>query len=297
MKSTLIFVTLMAASLLTSCNQTTGNKAISNTNKDSLSFFLSKVWETDTVFRTPESVIFDDINNILYVANINGDPSGKDKRGFISKLDSSGNVVELKWVEGLNGPKGMAISKDTLFVADVNQLALIDIRQGKIISQIDIPGASFLNDLAEDDNGDVYISDSNTGLIHIYSNGKVSTWHDEGLNRPNGLYVEADRVLINNSKSGEVLAIDKNSKESTLLAEGIDGGDGIEYIGRKGHYIVSAWAGEIFIISPQKQVSSILNTKDEKINTADIEFIPSSNLLLVPTFFDNRVVAYRLKMK
>jgi hypothetical protein len=31
------------------------------------------------------------------------------------------------------------------------------------------------------------------------------------------------------------------------------------------------------------------------MNTADIEFIEDKDLLLVPTFFDNRVVAYTLE--
>lgn len=294
MKSIHLGLFLVFSTLLTSCNQPTGNKA--KANDDSLSFTILKIWETDTIFRTPESVIYDEKNNAVYVSNINQDPSNKDKDGFISRMDTSGNILDIHWVEGLSGPKGMAISADTLFVADIDQLVLIDLREAKIINQIDIPGASFLNDLASDDNGDVYISDSNTGLIHIYHNGEVSIWFDKNLQRPNGLYIEENRVLINNSKEGEVLAVDKNSKDITVLVEGLGGGDGLEYLGKEDYYIVSDWAGEIYIIGPHKEVTSILNTKDKKINTADIDYIPSANLLLVPTFYDNRVIAYRLNM-
>ena len=38
----------------------------------------------------------------------------------------------------------------------------------------------------------------------------------------------------------------------------------------------------------------LLDTKDQKINAADIGYIESQELLLVPTFFDNRVVAYKV---
>jgi hypothetical protein len=48
------------------------------------------------------------------------------------------------------------------------------------------------------------------------------------------------------------------------------------------------------MININGEKSSLLNTKDQGKNTADIWFIQEENLLLVPTFFDNRVVAYRL---
>jgi hypothetical protein len=39
----------------------------------------------------------------------------------------------------------------------------------------------------------------------------------------------------------------------------------------------------------------LLNTSTEKINAADIKYIPANHLLLVPTFLDNRVMAYEIK--
>lgn len=33
----------------------------------------------------------------------------------------------------------------------------------------------------------------------------------------------------------------------------------------------------------------------DKLDAADFEYIPDMNLILIPTFFDNRVVAYQLK--
>ena len=39
---------------------------------------------------------------------------------------------------------------------------------------------------------------------------------------------------------------------------------------------------------------SLLNTKDQKKNTADIWFIKDQSIVLVPTFFDNRIIAYKL---
>ncbi len=62
----------------------------------------------------------------------------------------------------------------------------------------------------------------------------------------------------------------------------------------RGYYIVSDWEGEIFMIGPDNNAVSLLRTKDTGYNTADIEYVPEMKLLLVPTFFKNSVIAYKL---
>jgi hypothetical protein len=39
----------------------------------------------------------------------------------------------------------------------------------------------------------------------------------------------------------------------------------------------------------------MLDTKEIESNTADIGFIPGENIVLVPTFFKNKVAAYKLE--
>jgi hypothetical protein len=48
-------------------------------------------------------------------------------------------------------------------------------------------------------------------------------------------------------------------------------------------------------VNEEGQRWEVLNTREEKINAADIDYILRDNLLLVPTFFDNRVVAYEVR--
>jgi hypothetical protein len=47
-------------------------------------------------------------------------------------------------------------------------------------------------------------------------------------------------------------------------------------------------------IAPGKPILKLLDTTPRKIYAADIDFVVDKKLLLVPTFFDNHVVAYRL---
>jgi len=76
-------------------------------------FEITEVWRTDTILQTPESVILDKKHDILYVTNMNLEPRKKDGNGFISKMDKTGKITELRWIEGLSSPKGMAIVGDT----------------------------------------------------------------------------------------------------------------------------------------------------------------------------------------
>jgi hypothetical protein len=60
-----------------------------------------------------------------------------------------------------------------------------------------------------------------------------------------------------------------------------------------GNYLVSHWEGQTYVISPGGDVVEVLDTMGAA-NSADFEYIRERNLLIIPTFVDNRVIAYRL---
>jgi hypothetical protein len=91
-----------------------------------------------------------------------------------------------------------------------------------------------------------------------------------------------------------LIEINKDTKEINTIVSGIGHGDGLVYTGVEGQYLVSDWEGEIFMVFPDKSKQSLMKTKDLKINSADIEFISSQNVIYVPTFHHNRVVGYEL---
>ena len=77
-----------------------------------------------------------------------------------------------------------------------------------------------------------------------------------------------------------------------MLNTTVTGGDGLIILG-DGNYVASKWVGEIYFVSGDGQ-TLLLDTKAEESNTADVGFIPEENLVLVPTFMKNKVVAYKL---
>jgi DNA-binding beta-propeller fold protein YncE len=251
---------------------------------------LEKVWETKVDLRTPESVLFDEERDVMYVANINGDPSEKNGSGFISILNSDGSGKTLQWVKNLNAPKGMAMGDGKLYVSDIDQLVEIDIESGKVLQKYDAPGAVFLNDVAVSDNGIVFVSDTRTAKIHALGNGKLTVWMEGSpLENPNGLFTEGGKLFIGDNNIYEV---DIKTKEVKKIISDAGGVDGLEKT-NKGEFVFSNWPGRIFIHRNGKNVK-LLDTTDKEINTADLDFSKKHNLVLVPTFFDNRIVAYRI---
>ena len=55
---------------------------------------VSKLWESKADFKLPESALYDEENNILYVSNVGDGPYTKSNNGFISKVDLDGNITE-----------------------------------------------------------------------------------------------------------------------------------------------------------------------------------------------------------
>ncbi|MCK4548774.1 MAG: ATP/GTP-binding protein, partial [Candidatus Krumholzibacteria bacterium] len=90
------------------------------TSSPSGAFHLVKKWATDPVFKVPESVCWDFDREILYVSNIAGNPGEKDGEGFISRVSIEGEVRKLRWVTGLNAPKGMAVFGGRIYVSDID---------------------------------------------------------------------------------------------------------------------------------------------------------------------------------
>jgi hypothetical protein len=252
---------------------------------------LTKKWETDTLLTTSESVIYDDKNNVLYVSNINGDPSTKDGNGFISTVSLEGKVTNATWVTGMDAPKGMGIYNGKLYVSDIDRVHEVDITSAKIINSYKYDSAKFFNDITIDSTGTVYVSDTGAGTILKLENGALVVWV-EGVAGVNGLLAEGNDLQMVSFELGVFNTIDAN-KQITERTDSLPNGDGIESL-EEGGYLVSCWDGVVHYVSPEWKNTVLLDTRADTISAADIEYIAEKRLLLVPTFFKNTVVAYEV---
>lgn len=285
----IIPMTLFSAVLL-SCgpSEKSASDAITENVETTSEPTLELLWETADVFITNESVHYESSNGQLYVANIEGEPAGKDGIGSISILSKKGEIIDQNWVTGLNAPKGMAVMDGKLYVTDIDALVEIDLASGEILKTYDIEGAQFLND-ADTDGQRVYFSDMRANKILYLENGAIQTFAE---NQPNinGLRVGADKTLYGLDAEG----LKKYNADGSfsIINSVVTGGDGLIVIDSD-TFLASRWKGEIYLIQEGKE-TLLLDTTGEESNTADIGFIPEDNIVVVPTFFKNKVAAYQL---
>jgi hypothetical protein len=253
---------------------------------------LVKKWETDSVMKVPESVLYDAGSKVLYVTNIDGtDPWAKDGKGSIGRVGLDGKVIDVEWVKGFHAPKGMGIYKGKLYVADMQEVIVIDIATAAITERIKVEGAVGLNDVSVDKKGVVYVTDSQGKKLFRSVKGKSELYLDS-LGRPNGVLAHKKEVFV--LDNGTLYKVAKD-KSLTKIADGMDGGtDGVENVGGK-NYIVSCWAGSIWHVNMDGTKTNLLDTRAQKINSADIGYDAKNKIVYVPTFWKNTIVAYELK--
>jgi hypothetical protein len=249
---------------------------------------LVKLWETDSVFRTPESVLYESKTNMLYVANMNPDHPGA---GSIGRMSADGKTVVTDWVGGLTSPKGMGIYRGMLYVAELTAVAVIDIEKAVVVKRIPVEGAAFLNDITIDKKGNVYVSDSRTLKVHRIVKGIVGTLV-QNLQGPNGLLaVGADLLVLD---KGNLVRVTAGGQVGSITIGMDPTTDGVEEV-KENEYLVSSWNGVLYYINANGNKQTLLDTRTQKINSADIGYDAKRRIVYVPTFFGNRVVAYELK--
>ena len=263
---------------------------------------MTKVWESPADLRIPESVLYDPERGILYVSSYSRASAADANTGFISRLSLEGEIIERDWVTGLDGPCGMGLHGGKLYVVEcTGHLVEIDPNSGEVLNRYRAPDSRFLNDLAIDGEGNIYISDTSpplgyTSVIYRFRDGEFEIWvGGDEISRANGLFIHDGKLIVGNSGDCMLKAVDLKTRcISTVTCLAKDVIDGIR-VDNEGNYIVSLWRGQTFLISPEGDVVEVLNTLDQRgINIADFEFVKERNLLVVPTFYGNKVVAYRL---
>lgn len=255
---------------------------------------LVKVWETAPVMDKPESAAWDQTTGYIYISNIGGDYLQHDDNGYISLIREDGSVADTKWLaQGLDNPQGLALVGNKLYVADFTRIVVIDIKTATIEKNLPAEGAQFLNDAAEDANGDVYFSGIKTNRIYKVTGDNTEIWMESAaLNAPNGLLCAKESILALSYSSGSLLAIDKQTKAITKLCDGIADADGLTSDGEGGYFATASWQGKVYHIDAEGCKTLILDLGPDKTVAADICYIPEKELLVIPTL-GKTVLGYR----
>jgi DNA-binding beta-propeller fold protein YncE len=253
---------------------------------------LDLLWQTKDL-RIPESVLFnkDATGQTLFVSEIDGQGNAADGQGGIALLNVDGTIRQHDWLRGLNAPKGLASFQGKLYVADLTELVVIDIKTAKVLEKFSAPDSVFLNDVAVDPQGTVYVSDTRKNRIYRLQHNKLSPWL-ENVEAANGLTFVGDQLYIG---AGDKLFKADGQGNLTIIAQGFaERADGVEPVGN-GDFIVSCWAGLVYYVHADGKLNLLLDNRPHKLNTADIGWDIATQILYVPTFLGNSVQAYQLK--
>lgn len=257
-----------------------------------------------TGLKMPESACVGNDGRI-YITEIG--EFGKDGDGRIMVVGKDGKAVP--FATGLDDPKGIVAWTNLLFVADNKRVVKID-PKGTVTVVADekmFPTPPlFLNDIAVDEHGVLYVSDSGDlkgnggavyriammqpnpkakddagkkGKVHVRSiiDGKA----DPQIKTPNGLVMDGKHhLLMLDFTSGDLFRIHVETAVAKKIAGGFDGGDGLAW-DHFGRLFVTSWkTGKAWGIPRPGQKPILIAEGFE--SAADCCLDPTGKFIVVP---------------
>ncbi len=239
-------------------------------------------------FRHPESAF--PYGNYIFVSNIGSSPVSPNRDGFITKLDKYGNILEYKFLDGLEAPKGLWAEGGKLYISDLNRVCVADI-DTKALKCIPIKGSRFLNDIVYH-SGAIYVTDTLTDRVYRVKGNAVSVFFEKSGLSPNG--------IIYSKKLGAFIVVSFNepvinviSPSGTLIKsayiKGYTGFDGVSIYNDR-VYLSDYRTGRV--ISVSMQFGDVRLVKKFPTPAADI-FV-KNGVLLAPLLEENKLYIGKL---
>ena len=263
-----------------------------------------EVWKTSG-FMAPESVSYDPGTKSLFVSNINSPDFSPNGKGYISQISLTGDVIQGHFVDGLNAPKGTDVSNGKLYVATVGELVEIDIKSGKVANRYPAPEATFLNDVALGPGGRAYVTETFQSAIYVLENGKLSKWlTDPQLAGANGIIVDGSDLRVatlgdmsggfEKMKPSNIKTVNIETKKITDYGSPapIGGLDGIEKMDQ-GFMVTDNSGGRLVQVKPDGSTTVLAMSG---AGSADLEYVPDQQLVVIPNLQTGAVVGYKAGM-
>ena len=272
-------------------------------------------------FKTPESVLYDEVDDVYLVSNINGAPTAVDNNGFISRVNPDGTIATLKWIEGgkngvtLDAPKGMAIRKNTLIVADIQTLRSFDRKTGAVLGSVTLSEASFLNDVCIASDGSLLATDS--GFKPDFSDSGTDALITCAAQKPDGTASRTPSLQVEKvpgRKPNGICCLPSGARcwvtwvTGEILVDGTAGSvviaklpkaqlDGIVALDEN-TFLVSSWEGKCVyqvVRKPGKAAIEITELATDLEAPADIGYDTKRKRLLIPLFTQDKVVIWPMR--
>lgn len=265
--------------------------------------------------KTPESAHYDADLDVWFISNINGNPSRHDGNGYIVRVPAESTTSLTIFAEGgkngvrLDAPKGIATTKDQLWVADINVVRVFDKRTGKPLETIDLRPmkATFLNDVAVGGDSAVYVTDTGIAFddkgntthpgvnrifrITIAGGRKSEAATGDSLESPNGIAWDSSNTrFVLAPFAGKDVQTWNPGHAPAKIVDGPGQYDGIEAL-RDGRLLVSSWADSSVNVVKDGKLTKLISGVS---GPADIGFDSKRNVLAIPRFDQNQVEFWKI---
>lgn len=240
--------------------------------------FLSS--STSAQYNSPESITYDSLGKRYLVSNTS---SSK-----IVQRDLNGNVTDFVTVGG--SIHGVTVHNGKAYVCNGTRVRGYDLTSATEVFNVLISGSTFLNDLAIDNSGMIYVSDFTTRRIYKLNSNNSEYWIyiANTTNTPNGVYVDTPRnrlLICCWGSSAPVKAVSfADSSIVNLITTPYSNCDGIS-LDRNDNVYISTWGIQSvvkydinFSSAPTIAASSLSNPADIYVNKwTDTLAIPNAS--------------------
>lgn len=226
-----------------------------------------------------ESVEYDAVSGRFLASNGNS----------IVEVNGDGNEVAFFGTTA-QAEYGMEIMNGTLFVIDNNRIKAYNLGDGSQLMNYQIPGVSFLNGMASDGEGRLWVTDFSLKKIHEVNVSDLNSPSQtvivsNTVSTPNGIVYDGSNnrlLFVNWGSNASIKAVDlTDNSVTTVTTTNLGNCDGIDS-DAYGNYYVSSWSPtRITRFNSDFSVSQII-TAPGISSPADICYAQSIDTLAIP---------------
>ena len=243
-------------------------------------------WVASEGFCEPETVL-PLPDETLLVSNVcNFSARGN---GYLSLLDADGKILNQAIVGGLDAPLGMALAGRRLYVVDRNRLRVLRWPGYAPLETIDL-ATTVANDVAATPCGVAYVTDTaDHKVVRVERDGtQTMVTGQPQFQGANGIELREDKLYIGGQRLWR-LDLDSGSVD-TIGPEWLSDIDGIEFEA-DGTLQVTPVAGPLVRFRDDGDFEIL---GGDGVSSANHGYSAELGLALIPTGFDNTVIAIRV---
>lgn len=269
---------------------------------------VSFVEVADVGLQGPRAIVYDAIADVYLVSNVNGGPLDEDENGFVSRISPEGEVLSAQWIPSvgsgdvMNGPKGMAIRGDSLFITDIGCIHIANRESGEIVETRCLDDVTSLSGIDVATEGSLFVTDRGFDLVDGQTVSSATdavyrlTFREDqrgstlaqgvDLNHPTGLAIGPIGILVTTA-GGELIRFTPSGERTDLVATAGQVFEGVVFVADGGFAYSSSSDSSVYLVDGSGSVGTLI---DGIGVPGDLGYDSSRNRVLIPLSEENRLL-------